>query len=219
MIENGTFADALDARTKGLPHTSGESMAGPQQKGIPGMALRTFHPKIEGHAAMKDIIVERLKKDIGPKTPAPAPSSRVHGTLHIGMAHFWTCQRAFQNQQICTGHTNQWFFFSTFPGEELSDLCAKHNDFGFNDRRWGGEHKFDNPPWPGGEYKLHLKGSDYVYKTMARMRVRFSKQILGLRLAIVGESQRIRTPWKKSANPLRTFRSRGGWSLVPSNLV
>jgi len=67
-----------------------------------------------------------------------------------------------QNTVDQVGNVNNWLFFATDRG--VSALCRKEGTAIANSPAKDGSTLVDNPPWPGGTFKLRVDNMDCEYK-------------------------------------------------------
>jgi len=67
-----------------------------------------------------------------------------------------------QNYIDQIGNVNKWFFYATDRG--VSALCGKEKDAVASFLAQDGATLIDNPPWPGGTFKVKVDGMDCEYK-------------------------------------------------------
>jgi hypothetical protein len=132
---------------------SGESGSGGSDGA--GSIHRTLHPTAEGHEAMAKAVVNRLKQedfsDVNRKALSIVMTTNIHPS------------------PIKSTTENKWRFFTTKIahavgcGEE-SDIVHEIVPLEGTDPTLPPEADYNNPPWPGGDYKLNLYGESCTYK-------------------------------------------------------
>ncbi|KAF2110764.1 SGNH hydrolase-type esterase domain-containing protein [Lophiotrema nucula] len=161
-LATGMFTDDPNEITPEQYTTNDISFPGPKQGGLPGIILRPFHPKEDGHANMAKIIVDRIKADFAAQTPAPpqptstpppSPPPKTHGFNIV-----------FHNYIDEINNKNDWAFYAQASGNTLGNLCKRKPD-SKTDSIGGDVGDIDSPPWPNGEWTVNGGEDNCKYRS------------------------------------------------------
>ncbi|KAF2730595.1 SGNH hydrolase [Polyplosphaeria fusca] len=152
-LETGTFTDDPNEISLDSYDTNAEAFSGPRQGASPGVLLRPFHPKADGHANMAKIIVDQIKASFSEQAPPPASPAKTHGFNVL-----------FHNYIDEISNTNTWAFFAQEAGKGPGDVCSRKPD-SESDDIGGGPGDYDAPPWPKGEWKVNGGEDDCTYSS------------------------------------------------------
>jgi hypothetical protein len=124
----------------------------PNQGGSPGVILRTFHPKENGHRVIAKAIMERLKNVLKTHSTPPPPPPPPTPTKSL--------QIVFSNYIDQISSVNHWNFYAGPYGKTI-DVC---NSKAVIKEEKAQDGEADSPPWPKGQWKLNLFNEDCTYQ-------------------------------------------------------